>query len=62
MKESRLLEDIRGQERSLARVLAWQRGEGHAALLEAGQNFAGGSEDCGYGDRGFAACGVSVAV
>jgi glutamine---fructose-6-phosphate transaminase (isomerizing) len=37
MKESRLLDDIRGQERSLARVLALQRGEGHAALLEAGR-------------------------
>jgi glucosamine--fructose-6-phosphate aminotransferase (isomerizing) len=37
MKESRLLEDIRGQERSLGRVFAWQRSEGHGALLEAGK-------------------------
>jgi glucosamine--fructose-6-phosphate aminotransferase (isomerizing) len=37
MNESRLLEDIRGQERSLARVLSWQRGEGLGALVEAGR-------------------------
>jgi len=41
MKESRLLEDIRGQDRSLARVLAWQRGEGLGALLEAGRILRG---------------------
>ena len=41
MKESRLLEDIRGQERSLAKVLAWQRGEGLGALLEAGRRLRG---------------------
>jgi glucosamine--fructose-6-phosphate aminotransferase (isomerizing) len=33
MNESRLLGDIRGQERSLERVLAWQRGDGRGALL-----------------------------
>ncbi len=35
MNESRLLEDIRGQERSLAKVLAWQGGEGRGALAKA---------------------------
>jgi glutamine---fructose-6-phosphate transaminase (isomerizing) len=33
MNESRLLGDIRGQERSLEKVLAWQRGDGRGALL-----------------------------
>ena len=41
MKESRLLEDMRGQERSLARVLAWQRGDGLGALLETGRILRG---------------------
>jgi glucosamine--fructose-6-phosphate aminotransferase (isomerizing) len=41
MKESRLLEDIRGQERSLGRALAWQRGEGRGALLDAGRLLRG---------------------
>jgi glutamine---fructose-6-phosphate transaminase (isomerizing) len=34
MNESRLLQDIRNQEQSLARVLAHQSGRGHAALTE----------------------------
>ena len=41
MNESRLLQDIRGQERSLARVLARQRGEGHGALAEAARLLRG---------------------
>jgi glutamine---fructose-6-phosphate transaminase (isomerizing) len=35
MKDSRLMQDILGQEKSLARVLEWQTGSGRAAMLEA---------------------------
>jgi glutamine---fructose-6-phosphate transaminase (isomerizing) len=36
MKDSRLMQDILGQEKSLERVLGRQRGAGRAAMLEAG--------------------------
>ena len=50
MNESRLLQDIRNQEQSLARVLAHQSGKGHAALTESARLLQNGNvefDECG---------------